>query len=94
VAGVSSAALVAAYFLGVKDPEVITGLGAVVGLIPTAITWMVELLKSLIQPDETAPVDEGVDVDVTLIRELGALREEGVLTQEEFDAKKTDLLNL
>ncbi len=43
------------------------------------------------QEQETPPEDSHVDV-VEQIRELAALRSEGVLTDEEFELKKQDLL--
>ncbi|NYF16503.1 hypothetical protein HDC37_001328 [Microbacterium sp. AK009] len=42
-------------------------------------------------PSPTTPDDDS-DVTVTKIRQLAKLREEGLITAEEFDAKKADLL--
>ena len=41
----SSVALLVAYLLGVTDPGVIVALGVVVGFIPAAITWVVNLRR-------------------------------------------------
>ena len=41
----SSVALLVAYIAGVTDPGVIVALGVVVGFIPAAITWVVNLRR-------------------------------------------------
>jgi hypothetical protein len=45
-------------------------------------------------PEATSPAGEAVDREEIFrqIRELGRLREEGLITEEEFEAKKADLL--
>jgi hypothetical protein len=41
-----------------------------------------------------APVADSVDNQMAQIEQLGALLEKGLLTQEEFDAKKKSILGL
>lgn len=44
--GVASAlALLLAYVFGVDDPGVIVAIGVVIGFVPAAITWCVELAR-------------------------------------------------
>lgn len=40
-AGAGSIALLAAYILGVNDPDIVACLGAAVGLIPAAVTLLI-----------------------------------------------------
>lgn len=40
-----SVGLLIAYALGLDDPAVIVAIGAVLGCVPAAITWLVELLR-------------------------------------------------
>lgn len=39
-------ALLIVYFLGVDDPAVYLALGIVISALPSAITWLVELVRS------------------------------------------------
>jgi hypothetical protein len=43
-------------------------------------------------PTETPTADSGFDAEK--LRQLAELKEQGILTQEEFDAKKKQLLGL
>lgn len=42
LAGTGAIALLASYILGVDDPDLIVCLGAVVGLVPAAVTLLVD----------------------------------------------------
>lgn len=44
-------------------------------------------------PAEQAPVND-TDAQVEQLQKLGQLKEQGILTQEEFDAKKQQILGL
>jgi hypothetical protein len=45
-AGVAgSAALLIAHTLGVTDPTTIVAIGVVIGFVPSAVTWVVELRR-------------------------------------------------
>ena len=55
-----------------------------------------DLLERHLQPlgDQRVPRPKrGRDTPVELIRELGRLREEGLISEEEFAAKKAELLS-
>ena len=41
-----SAAILLAHVLGVTDPATIVALGVIVGAVPAAVTWLVELRRS------------------------------------------------
>jgi hypothetical protein len=44
--GVAAAvALLIGRFAGIEDPDVIVALGIVVGFVPAAVTWLVELVR-------------------------------------------------
>lgn len=38
-------ALLAGYFFGIEDPEVLLSLGVVIGALPAGITWVVEKIR-------------------------------------------------
>lgn len=40
-----SIGLLIAYALGLDDPAVIVAIGAVLGFVPAAITWTIELIR-------------------------------------------------
>lgn len=42
----SAVALLIAYFAGVQEPGVVVAIGVVVGFIPAAITWAVNLARA------------------------------------------------
>ncbi len=46
------------------------------------------------QQQSTAPAADDTDVQVEQLEKLGQLKEQGILTQEEFDAKKKQILGL
>lgn len=71
-----------------------TALGAITALIPTGITWLVELFKDMSAPAEIEVVADEPTVDIDLLREYAELKKEGVITEEEFNDKKSELLSL
>lgn len=49
--GVAGAvALLVAYFAGLHDPAIVTAIGVVVGFVPAAITWTVQLVRGKAKP--------------------------------------------
>jgi len=63
----------------------------VIGGLFYGIGWLIALVWSLIEPREDSPVARSVASD---IRELHELKEKGILSEEEFDAKKRALLDI
>ena len=41
----ASVALLVAHALGVNDPTTVVAIGVVIGFVPAAITWVVELVR-------------------------------------------------
>ena len=62
----------------------------IIGGMLWGIGWLVALVWCFITPKDSSNSPVGVANE---IEKLHALREKGVLTQEEFDSKKRELLN-
>lgn len=91
VTGVTAVGIVVAYLFDIRDPEVLTALGVLVGLVPSAMTWFVELIAA----SNDSPVDaRSEEYDFDAMREVGKLRSEGLVNEEEFQALKAEFLNL
>lgn len=57
------------------------------------ITWVAALIWALVEhPEQTQQTQSGKNDNIDAIEKLGQLKEQGLLTQDEFEKKKAQLL--
>ncbi len=56
--------------------------------------WAAEDQQAAPAPAAEAPASVSTDDQMAQLEKLGQLKQEGILTQEEFDAKKSQILGL